>query len=300
MSAATMVLAEADPATGEPRPGARESELRLAPGSPRSSRTRRPRFPAHADRTRGPTASIILSRTRRRTSSSGAVVRGTGVDVTAPAGGGDGEEEQAGYRWRVVFCCVLCYKPRRGMHEFQRRRWGASLRASPAAAEGPRHAVPRDDHAPARCRCDAFAPTACTIVEQSFGNRQTAFQSATAALPGRANKDTHSIDAIASGTAAAIRKHASGSANSWNRMLRKTIDEKTANGAAFFALRTQGRFSPTTKRVCGITAAVDAIIAGVGVGAGSGRFFFFLNSAGAREAPLERHGRRLRREPRRC
>ena len=32
-SAATMVLAEADPATGEPRPGARESELRLAPGS---------------------------------------------------------------------------------------------------------------------------------------------------------------------------------------------------------------------------------------------------------------------------
>ena len=33
VSAATMVLAEADPATGEPRPGARESELRLAPGS---------------------------------------------------------------------------------------------------------------------------------------------------------------------------------------------------------------------------------------------------------------------------
>ena len=84
----------------------------------------------------------------------------------------------------------------------------------------------------------------------------------------------------APGTAAAIRKHASGSANSWNRMLRNTIDEKTANGAAFFALSTQGRFSPTTKRVCGITAAVDAIIAGVGVGAGSGRFFFFLNSAG--------------------
>lgn len=126
----------------------------------------------------------------------------------------------------------------------------------------------------------ALAPTAWTIVEQSFGNRQTAFQSATAALPGRAIKDIHSIDASASGTAAAIRKHASGSANSWNRMLRKTIDEKTANGAAFFALSTQGRFSPTTKRVCGITAAVDAIIAGVGVGAGSGRFFFFLNSAG--------------------
>ena len=60
----------------------------------------------------------------------------------------------------------------------------------------------------------AFAPTAWTIVEQSFGNRQTAFQSATAALPGRANKDTHSIDEIASGTAAAIRKHASGSAKS--------------------------------------------------------------------------------------
>ena len=60
----------------------------------------------------------------------------------------------------------------------------------------------------------AFAPTACTIVEQSFGNRQTAFQSATAALPGSANKDTHSIDPMASGTAAAIRKHASGSAKS--------------------------------------------------------------------------------------
>ena len=99
-------------------------------------------------------------------------------------------------------------------------------------------------------------------------------------MPGSVSKDTHSIEEIASGTAAAIRKHASGSANSWNRMLRKTIDEKTANGAAFFALSTQGRFSPTTKRVCGITAAVDAIIAGVGVGAGSGRFFFFLNSAG--------------------
>ena len=33
VSAATMVLAEADPATGEPRPGARVSELRLEPGS---------------------------------------------------------------------------------------------------------------------------------------------------------------------------------------------------------------------------------------------------------------------------
>mgnify|MGYP002832781980 FL=1 len=33
VSAATMVLAEADPATGEPRPGARESELFLEPGS---------------------------------------------------------------------------------------------------------------------------------------------------------------------------------------------------------------------------------------------------------------------------
>ena len=60
----------------------------------------------------------------------------------------------------------------------------------------------------------AFAPTAWTIVEQSFGNRQTAFQSATAALPGSVNRDTHSIDPIASGTAAAMRKHASGSAKS--------------------------------------------------------------------------------------
>ena len=59
----------------------------------------------------------------------------------------------------------------------------------------------------------AFAPTAWTIVEQSFGNRQTAFQSATTALPGSANKDTHSIDETASGTAAAMRKQASGSAN---------------------------------------------------------------------------------------
>ena len=60
----------------------------------------------------------------------------------------------------------------------------------------------------------AFAPTACTIVEQSFGNRQTAFQSATIAFPGSANKDTHSIEDIASGTAAAILKQASGSAKS--------------------------------------------------------------------------------------
>ena len=60
----------------------------------------------------------------------------------------------------------------------------------------------------------AFAPTAWTIVEQSFGKRQTVFQSATAALPGRANNDTHSIDPMASGTAAAILKQASGSANS--------------------------------------------------------------------------------------
>ena len=59
----------------------------------------------------------------------------------------------------------------------------------------------------------AFAPTAWTIVEHNFGKRQTAFQSATAAFPGSANNDTHSIDDIASGTAAAILKHASGSAN---------------------------------------------------------------------------------------
>merc|ERR1712072_127827 len=95
----------------------------------------------------------------------------------------------------------------------------------------------------------AFAPTAWTIVEQSFGNRQTA-----------------------------MRKHASGSANSWNRMLRKTMDEKTANGAAFFAFRTQGRFSPTTKRVCGITAVEAITVVGVGVGAGT--TFFLLNREG--------------------
>ena len=121
----------------------------------------------------------------------------------------------------------------------------------------------------------AFAPTAWTIVEQSFGNRQTAFQSAAAALPGRANNDTHSIDEIASGTAAAILKHASGSAKSWNKMLRKTIELNTANGAAFFALSTHGKFSPTTKRVCGIT---DASIS-VGGGVGGGAAFFFLNKA---------------------
>ena len=60
----------------------------------------------------------------------------------------------------------------------------------------------------------AFAPTAWTTVEANLGNKQTAFQIATAALPGSVNKDTHSIDASASGTAAAIRKHASGSAKS--------------------------------------------------------------------------------------
>ena len=118
----------------------------------------------------------------------------------------------------------------------------------------------------------ALAPTACTIVEHNFGNRQTAFQSATAALPGSVNNDTHSIDARASGTAAAIRKHASGRANNWNKMLRKTIELKTANGAAFLALSTQGRFSPTTKRVCGIT---DASMS-VGCGVGGGATFFFL------------------------
>ena len=59
----------------------------------------------------------------------------------------------------------------------------------------------------------AFAPTAWTTVDANLGNRQTAFQSATAALPGSANKDTHSMDPMASGTAAAIRKHASGRAN---------------------------------------------------------------------------------------
>ena len=121
----------------------------------------------------------------------------------------------------------------------------------------------------------ALAPTACTIVEHNFGNRQTAFQSATTALPGSANKDTHSIDASASGTAAAIRKHASGRANNWNKMLRKTIELKTANGAAFFAFRTHGKFSPTTKRVCGIT---DASMS-VGGGVGGGAAFFFLNKA---------------------
>ena len=119
----------------------------------------------------------------------------------------------------------------------------------------------------------AFAPTAWTTVEANLGNRQTAFQSATTALPGSANKDTHSIDPIASGTAAAMRKQASGSAKSWNKMLRKTIELKTANGAAFFAFRTHGRFSPTTKRVCGIT---DASIS-VGCGVGGGATFFFLN-----------------------
>ena len=121
----------------------------------------------------------------------------------------------------------------------------------------------------------AFAPTAWTTVEANLGNRQTAFQSATTALPGSANKDTHSIDPMASGTAAAMRKHASGSAKSWKRMLRKTIELNTANGAAFFALSTQGRFSPTTKRVCGIT---DASMS-VGGGVGGGAAFFFLNKA---------------------
>ena len=121
----------------------------------------------------------------------------------------------------------------------------------------------------------AFAPTACTIVEANLGNRQTAFQSATAALPGSANNDTHSMDPIASGTAAAMRKHASGSAKSWNKMLRKTIELKTANGAAFLALSTHGKFSPTTKRVCGIT---DASMS-VGCGVGGGATFFFLNKA---------------------
>mmetsp|Transcript_13197 Transcript_13197/g.35017 ORF Transcript_13197/g.35017 Transcript_13197/m.35017 type:complete len:208 (-) Transcript_13197:1102-1725(-) len=113
----------------------------------------------------------------------------------------------------------------------------------------------------------AFAPTAWTTVEANLGNRQTAFQSATTALPGRATNDTHSIDETASGTAAAMRKHASGSAKSWNKMLRKIIELNTAKGAAFFALRTHGKFSPTTKRVCGITDASMSVGCGVGGGA---------------------------------
>ena len=56
-------------------------------------------------------------------------------------------------------------------------------------------------------------------------------------------------------------------------MLRKTIELNTANGAAFFALRTHGKFSPTTKRVCGIT---DASMS-VGGGVGSGKTFFLNN-----------------------
>ena len=62
----------------------------------------------------------------------------------------------------------------------------ASLRASPAAAEGPRHAVPRHDHAPPRCRRDCVRADGLDDRRASLGNRQTAFQSATAALPGRA------------------------------------------------------------------------------------------------------------------
>ena len=52
VSAATMVLAEADPATGEPRPGARESELRLEPGS-LASWADESRLRARRDRARG-------------------------------------------------------------------------------------------------------------------------------------------------------------------------------------------------------------------------------------------------------
>ena len=55
-------------------------------------------------------------------------------------------------------------------------------------------------------------------------------------------------------------------------MLRKTIELNTANGAAFFALGTHGKFSPTTKRVCGITDASMSVGCGVGGGA-----TFFLN-----------------------
>ena len=60
VSAATMVLAEADPATGEPRPGARESELRLAPGSLYVLADERRYDYAHAIAPEGRRISLIL------------------------------------------------------------------------------------------------------------------------------------------------------------------------------------------------------------------------------------------------
>jgi hypothetical protein len=85
---------------------------------------------------------------------------------------------------------------RRYRRRLARRRWWRGLKARVIRC----HATMTRRRGAA---ATAFAPTACAIVEQSFGNRQTACHRDAMALPGSASNDIQSIEASASGTAAA-------------------------------------------------------------------------------------------------
>ena len=129
-----MVLAEADPATGEPRPGARESELRLAPGS----------LYVLADESRYDYAHAIAPEGRRLS----LILRDAPADF----------EQRAGVS-AACACARRSWQPAEAsvMRDTSASAVQASLRAAPTAAEGPRHAVPCNNDSPTRCRSDCVS-----------------------------------------------------------------------------------------------------------------------------------------------